>query len=59
MKIEESTLFVRNQLKLYWALSLKLFDKFSPTFEKKTLNLLINYLLLVTYAATIKIDIRW
>ena len=38
MKMEECTLLVRNCLKLNGALSLKLLDKFSPIFEKKTLN---------------------
>ena len=33
--MEESTLSVRNCLKLFGALSLKLLDKFLPTFEKK------------------------
>ena len=35
MKTEESTLLVRNCLKLFGAFLLKLLDKFLPTFEKK------------------------
>ena len=37
LKMEESTLSVRNCLKLFGALSLKLLDKFLPTFEKNSL----------------------
>ena len=46
-KIKECTLLVRKCLKLYGALSLKLLEKFSPTFEKKTLNSLIICCLLL------------
>ena len=48
MKMEKSTLLVRNCLKLYGALLWKLLDKFSPAFEKKkTLNSLIIRCLLL------------
>ena len=47
MKMEESTLLVRNCLKLYGALSLMLLDKFSHTYEKKTLNSIIIRCLLL------------